>query len=333
MNSNDVFISYKAEEAEVAGWVKNILEENGISCWMAPGCIPGGSSYAIEIPRAIRQAKVFVLILSSKAQESRWVSKEVDLAINEGKVVLPFMLENCSLRDDFYFYLTNVQRYTAYEDKNAAVQKMLKEIKDVIGIGSTDVAEKTAEKIAEPMVDPVPRNTPSVVNYQSGKVISKIDMVETEQEEIIPEPSKVIPEGEDVYKDQSNEQMSVQPENSPTMVLKTPTNTSAKIKYDPLSIFSIIVAFASIIGVIFPIPIFGVATLILSNISAVNIKRKNLRGFLFIVIAQCLGLITTFLGVVVMWATFMITISIWIPVFIEVVSLIIFIFNCKKSIN
>lgn len=129
----DVFISYKAEEVDEASWVKSTLETNGITCWMAPSCIPGGSSYALEIPQAIKQAKVFVLILSAKAQSSQWVSREVDLAINEGKIILPFMLENCALKDDFNFYLTNVQRYTAYENKVAAIEKMLKEIKALTG--------------------------------------------------------------------------------------------------------------------------------------------------------------------------------------------------------
>ena len=138
VDKKDVFISYKAEEIEEASWVKSVLESNGITCWMAPSCIPGGSSYAVEIPQAIRQAKVFVLILSSKAQASQWVSRKVDLAINEGKVVLPFMLENCALRDDFNFYLTNVQRYAAYENKLAAAEKMVNEIKALIGYRATE---------------------------------------------------------------------------------------------------------------------------------------------------------------------------------------------------
>ncbi len=131
--NRDVFISYKAEEIEEANWVRSVLENNGISCWMAPACIPGGSSYAVEIPRAIKQAKVFVLILSAKAQSSQWVSKEVDMAITQRKIILPFMLENCALRDDFDFYLTNVQRYTAYENKALAAEKMIKEIKAILG--------------------------------------------------------------------------------------------------------------------------------------------------------------------------------------------------------
>lgn len=131
---HNVFISYKAEEFDEANWVKTVLEQNGISCWMAPMSIKGGSSYASEIPQAIRECKIFVLILSEKAQESKWVPKEIDQAINENKIILPFMLENCSLKDDFNFYLTNVQRYAAYESKSKAIEKMLIEIKAALGI-------------------------------------------------------------------------------------------------------------------------------------------------------------------------------------------------------
>ena len=155
MSKKDVFISYKTEEFDEANWVKTTLETNGISCWMAPMCIPGGSSYALEIPQAIRECKVFVLILSQKSQESKWVPRELDQAINDGKTVLPFMLENCPLKDDFNFYLTNVQRYAAYESKTLAMERMIKEIKALIGIEEEEptpvlkpeeVAEKKEEK-------------------------------------------------------------------------------------------------------------------------------------------------------------------------------------------
>lgn len=134
MGEKQVFISYKSEEFDEANWVKTVLETNGISCWMAPMCITGGSSYAVEIPQAIRNCKVFVLILSEKSQTSKWVPREVDQAINENKIIMPFMLENCKLKDDFNFYLTNVQRYAAYESKVVAIEKMLREIKAILGI-------------------------------------------------------------------------------------------------------------------------------------------------------------------------------------------------------
>lgn len=150
--TGDVFISYKAEEFDEANYMKMVLEKNGISCWMAPSCMPGGSNYAKEIPQAISNSKIFLLILSEKAQESTWIPKELDQAINAGKIIMPFMTENFTLSDDFNFYLSNVQRYTAYENKAAAINKIVREIQAVLG--------STVNRDAEPAVEPTPVPTP-----------------------------------------------------------------------------------------------------------------------------------------------------------------------------
>ncbi|MBR5272863.1 MAG: TIR domain-containing protein [Clostridia bacterium] len=157
--AKDIFLSYKSEDYAEAEWIKGVLEHNGISCWMAPACIPGGSNYASEIPKAIRECRVFVLVLSKKAQESKWVPKEVDQAINEGKTIMPFMLENFELRDDFNFYLSNIQRYTAYENKVLAAEKMLREIRAMLNIE----APKTAPQ--QP-----PQNSSAQTAYQNPPI-------------------------------------------------------------------------------------------------------------------------------------------------------------------
>ena len=134
MKARNVFISYKSEDYEMAAWVRSTLETNGITCWMAPSDIPGGSDYASEIPNAIANCRVFVVIISQKAQTSTWVPKELSLAVSQKKIIMPFMLENCKLRDDFNFYMTNVQRYEAYEDKVKAIQTMVREIQAILGV-------------------------------------------------------------------------------------------------------------------------------------------------------------------------------------------------------
>ena len=134
MENKYAFISYKSDDFDEACWVKKVLVENGISCWMAPDSIPGGSSYADEIDDAINNCTVFVLVLSEKAQQSKWVKKELDRAINTGKLVLPFMIENIQLEKAFNFYLTDVQRYSAFESKVAAVEKMVKHIQAAVGV-------------------------------------------------------------------------------------------------------------------------------------------------------------------------------------------------------
>ena len=66
----EIFISYSTVDSSKAESVRNILEENGFSCWMAPRDIPTGSNYTKEIPVAIRNCSIFVLMLSENAQRS-----------------------------------------------------------------------------------------------------------------------------------------------------------------------------------------------------------------------------------------------------------------------
>ena len=110
----DIFISYKSEDIEKARKVRDHLEKDGFSVWMAPDSITGGASYAAEIPPAIDGAKVFVLVFTKNTQGSKWVSRELDRAINGNKIIIPLMLDDCELNDEFSFYLTNVHRFLSF---------------------------------------------------------------------------------------------------------------------------------------------------------------------------------------------------------------------------
>lgn len=144
----EVFISYSTVDTVPAETVRNVLEKNGLSCWMAPRDIPGGSNYTKEIPIAIRNCKVFVLILSKNAQNSHWVLKELDSAVNCGKVILPFMLEDCILNDEFNFLLTGAQRYAAYQKKAEAMETLIGRIRGILDASGSRPAN---EAIPQPM--------------------------------------------------------------------------------------------------------------------------------------------------------------------------------------
>lgn len=129
----DVFISYKSEEYDDALWVRRCLEQQGISCWMAPESIPGGSSYAEQIHAAITSCPVFVLMLSSRSSHSPWVRRELDIALSEDKAVLPFVLEQFEPDGDLIFYLKIIQCYNAYDGRGIALSHMLLRIKELLG--------------------------------------------------------------------------------------------------------------------------------------------------------------------------------------------------------
>lgn len=132
-----VFISYKSDEFDIANKVRIFLENSDLSCWMAPMSIKGGCSYAVEIPRAIHDCKVFVLILSNHAQNSIWVPKELDQAINAKKKIIPIAIEDFKLNNEFDFYLSNIQRYAVYEQFEDKLIDILYDIKEYLD-NSTD---------------------------------------------------------------------------------------------------------------------------------------------------------------------------------------------------
>ena len=177
MRSSDVFISYKSEEFAIAERVRKRIDEAGVSCWMAPASIPGGSSYASEIPQAIRNCKVFVLILSKLAQESKWVPRELDQAINANKVIMPFTIDDGELRSDFDFYLTNVQRYPAFQDLDGAMENMVRDICTVLGreyaepvSSQTEPASSQPEDAAPQLSSAKKKNTPAPVRKNTKPV-------------------------------------------------------------------------------------------------------------------------------------------------------------------
>ena len=134
----DVFISYKSEDYSNALWVKGTLEVNGISCWMAPNDIPGGSNYGLEIPTAIKNCTVMVVVLTMRTKESEWVPKEIGQAISEHKIIMPFLLEEYSLPTEYNFYLTNVQRYDAFLNKSETICRMVEEIRTILGFKNAE---------------------------------------------------------------------------------------------------------------------------------------------------------------------------------------------------
>lgn len=130
----DVFISYKSEELEIADNVREVLEKNDISCWMAPYSISPGGDYATDIPIAINTCCVFVLILSEESQTSVWIPKELGVALSKGAIVIPFHIDQSTLTAAFDFSLQNIQRIEAYGRLSQAYEELISSINKVLSV-------------------------------------------------------------------------------------------------------------------------------------------------------------------------------------------------------
>jgi hypothetical protein len=83
------FISHASEDAAIAATITDYLENNGVSCWIAPRDLTPGREYSSAIVDGIESSAVFVLVLSENANESIFVKREVERAVSKGKPVFP----------------------------------------------------------------------------------------------------------------------------------------------------------------------------------------------------------------------------------------------------
>jgi len=131
---NYVFISYSTKNQSDADAMRQLLINNGIHTWMAPGDIPAGSKYAQVISKAVKNCACFVLLLSENAQNSVWVAKETERAVNYRKPIIPVQIEEFKLNEEFEMYISTDQivAISKIDNSSPEIKKLIKDISPYI---------------------------------------------------------------------------------------------------------------------------------------------------------------------------------------------------------
>lgn len=123
-----LFISYSSKDYDMASKVREMLEDKDIACWMAPESILGGEDYSDVIVDAIEKSSGVVLILTENSQESKWVPKELDIAITADKIIFPVHMDSSAIIKKIHFRITDSQVIEAYGNVNSAFEPLIKAI-------------------------------------------------------------------------------------------------------------------------------------------------------------------------------------------------------------
>jgi hypothetical protein len=91
---HDVFISYAQKDKPIADAVCARMESRNIRCWIAPRDINPGKNFPEAIIEGIEEGKVLVVIFSSAANTSPHVTRELTHAVNKGRIIIPFRIED-----------------------------------------------------------------------------------------------------------------------------------------------------------------------------------------------------------------------------------------------
>ena len=101
----DVFISYATEDKPFADNICEVLEVNGIRCWIAPRDIKPARDYSEEILSAIEASSSFLLVLSAHSNESPHVKREVERAVNKNAHIIPVRIEEVAPSKSLEYFI------------------------------------------------------------------------------------------------------------------------------------------------------------------------------------------------------------------------------------
>ena len=127
--SAEVFISYAAKDRErVLGLVKR-LRDAGVTVWIDQAGIDVATMWSQEIVSAIRGCKVMLLSISPHSTGSENVVKELALASERKKPIIPVYLEQAEIPETMEYQLAGIQRVEYFvENEDAAFRAMIRSL-------------------------------------------------------------------------------------------------------------------------------------------------------------------------------------------------------------
>ena len=105
----EIFASYSREDQAQVFPIVDKLREKGLNIWIDQEGIHGAKLWSQEIVNAIESSKVFILFASAKAFLSKNVTKELALASESDKHILPIFIEDAEIPSAMKYQLAGIQ--------------------------------------------------------------------------------------------------------------------------------------------------------------------------------------------------------------------------------
>jgi len=104
--AHDVFVSYSNKDKPIADAVVAGLESKGNRCWIAPRDITPGRSWGEAINEAVEGSRFMVIILSGNSNQSNQVVREVERAVANNVIIIPFRIEKIDPTGAMAYFLS-----------------------------------------------------------------------------------------------------------------------------------------------------------------------------------------------------------------------------------
>ena len=146
--SAEVFVSYARSDRERVMELVERMRSAGIGVWVDEGGIHGASLWGQEIVDAIDASKVMILMISDSSITSDNVVKELSIASEDKKPILPVYLHRSQIPKSMRYQLAGIQHIEFFEgQEDEAFQSMLVSLSRLgVSAGGTEAKQDPPSK-------------------------------------------------------------------------------------------------------------------------------------------------------------------------------------------
>ena len=160
--NTEVFVSYSNQDYERVMPLVERLRNIGVAVWIDEGGIDAATLWSESIVEAISECKVLIMMVSTHSTDSHNVVKEVMIASESKKNILPIYLEPADIPAKLKYQLTGIQHIEWFDGGSDEVFEILKDglVKCCVAVEGKSPQNQTNARISR-QVNPNSQNKPS----------------------------------------------------------------------------------------------------------------------------------------------------------------------------
>lgn len=151
-----IFISYSRHDTQIIDRLVRELEAAAVEVWIDREDIPGGAKWRRQIVDAIEDADAVLVALSPNAVESDNVRKELDIAEEAKKPVIPVEIRRVDIPKDMVYQLVGLQRIDLATSFDVGVKRLIQSVRPQVRTPQAFawLSPESRKEIKELMIDP-----------------------------------------------------------------------------------------------------------------------------------------------------------------------------------
>ncbi len=149
-----LFVSHVSEDRAAALEIVDELERRGVPCWIAPRNVEPGQPFDDEIVSALDSCRAMLLIFSEQCNESEYIRREVTVAGENHKIIIPFRIEDAQPRRGLRVRLSDLHWIDGFAAHERAIDELAKRF-------APSAAAKAEKDVAGPPSPPAQTSKPA----------------------------------------------------------------------------------------------------------------------------------------------------------------------------